>query len=394
MPHRSGITPASLRHHERVHRRSAHWHVVAVAVVVACAGCSSDDANVSAPTGTPAPASTTAAAATTTKPPEPTGSARSKSLCTAINARLAGAAASSESGSFQGHRVVFADRNLTGELLTARDAFYEQLSPLDRRILAVSSAPIDEPALDTKLRASALDWTPSEIRQLRTALIEAGRAATQSHVTYRLPATIYLAKESAAIYSGSPYTRCSAVFLAGPQPATILLHELYHVMSRYHPEIRPQLYALVGYHPCRVRLGSLGADVKDIVITNPDTDAFGETCITLADAGGEPVNYAPLLIGNGPYDGTPEGWTAIFDPILVEVRGNRPVVVNGKTKYRQMIAADYMRAVGENGSTEPYHPEELIAVNLQQVLMPSSSAAFDFPNAELLRELEATLASR
>ena len=288
---------------------------------------------------------------------------------------------------------MFADRNLTGELLTARDAFYEQLSPLDRRILAVSSAPIDEPALDAKLRASALDWTPSEIQQLRTALTEADRAATQSHVTYRLPATIYLAKESAAIYSGSPYTRCSAVFLAGPQPATVLLHELFHVMSRYHPEIRPTLYALVGYHRCRVHLGSLGADVKDIVITNPDTDAFGESCITLADAGGHPVDYVPLLIGNGPYDGSPSGWNTILDPVLVEVDGNQPVVTNGKTEYRQMISADYMRAVGGNGSTEPFHPEELIAVNLQQALMPSSQASFDFPNAELLRELKARLAS-
>jgi hypothetical protein len=348
---------------------------------------------VSAPTRTPAPSSTTAPASTTTTKPEPRGSARSKSLCATLDARLAGATASLPSGSFQGHRVAFANRDLTAELLTAHDAFYEQLSPLDRQILAVSDAPIDEPALDAKLRASTLDWTPNEIQDLRTALAEADQAATKSHVTFRLPGTIYLAKESAAIYSGSPYTRCAAVFLAGPQPATVLLHELYHVMSRHHPEIRPKLYALVGYRPCRVHLGSLGADVKDIVITNPDTDAFGETCITLPDDSGKPVTYVPLLIGNGPYDGSPSGWNSIFDPILVEVDGNRPVVINGKTKYRQTVSADYMRAVGGNGSGEPYHPEELIAVNLQQALMPSSQASFDFPNAELLRELKAKLAS-
>ena len=54
--------------------------------------------------------------------------------------------------------------------------------------------------------------------------------------------------------------------------------------------------------------------MKDIVITNPDTDAFGESCITLANAGGEPVSYVPLLIGNGPYDGTPEGWNDDLRP--------------------------------------------------------------------------------
>ena len=58
-----------------------------------------------------------------------------------------------------------------------------------------------------------------------------------------------------------------------------------------------------------------------------------------------------------------------------------------------MVSADYMRAVGGNGSSEPYHPEELIALNLQQALLPSSQASFDFPNVELLRELKADVAS-
>jgi hypothetical protein len=296
-------------------------------------------------------------------------------------------------GWFQGHQVVFADRDLTAELLTAHDAFYQQLSPLDRQILAVSEAPIDNAAMDARLKASALDWTPSDIQELRGSLAEADQAATAAHVTFRLPATIYLAKESAAIYSGSSYTRCSTVFMSGPQPATVLLHELYHVMSRANPQIRAELYALVGYEQCHVSLSSLGTDLKAIVITNPDTDAFGETCITLPDTAGRPVTYAPLLIGNGPYDGTPGGWTAILDPILVALHDNRPVVKNGKTQYREMIQPDYTRAVGENGTSEPFHPEELIALNLQQALMPNAQASNDFPNAQLLREVREKLAS-
>lgn len=288
---------------------------------------------------------------------------------------------------------MFADRDLTAELLTAHDAFYEQLSPLDRQILAISEAPIDEVALDAKLKASALDWTPSEIQALRTSLAQADQAATAARVTYRLPGTIYLAKESAAVYSGSPYTRCSAVFLPAPPSAAVLIHELFHVMSRYNPEIRAELYALVGYHPCHVSLSAVGADLENIVITNPDTDAFGGTCITLPDAAGKPVTYVPLLIGNGPYDGTPEGWTTILDPILVAVHANRPVVINGKTEYREMMSADYLRAVGSNGSAEPFHPEELIALNLQQALTPDSQASFDFPNLQLLRAVRDKLAS-
>jgi hypothetical protein len=360
---------------------------------VLCFGCSSKDATVAAPTSTPPAArtSTTAPAPTTTS--QPSASARSRSLCAALTERLAGVSGSLPSSSFQGHRIVFADRDLTAQLLTAPDAFSEQLSPLDRQILAISKAPIGKAALDAPLDASALDWTPSEIAALRTSLAEAERAAAAAHVTYRLPGTIYLAKESAAIYSGSAYTRCAAVFLPGALSAAVLIHELYHVMSRYNPQIRRELYALVGYRPCRVSLSSLGADLKDVVITNPDTDAFGETCITLPDVTGRPVTYVPLLIGNGPYDGTPVGWTIILDPILVALRGNRPVVRNGKTEYREMVAPDYMRAVGENGSGEPFHPEELIAVNLQQALIPNARAAPDFPNAQLLLAVKDKFAS-
>jgi hypothetical protein len=379
-------------HHERVSRRSTRSCGFALAVI--CVACSSNHATVSAPTRASAGSrTTTAAASTTATTPEPSASSQSKSLCATVTARLAGATASSPAGAFQGHRVVFANRDLTAELLTAHDAFYEQLSPLDRQILAISNAPIGKVALDARLNASALDWTPSEIQQLRTSLTQADQAATASHVTFRLPETIYLAKESAAIYSGSPYTRCSAVFLPGPQPAGVLIHELYHVMSRYNPQIRAALYALVGYRPCRVSLSSVGADLKDIVITNPDTDAFGETCITLPDAVGKPVRYVPLIIGNGPYDGTPEGWTTILDPILVALHDNRPVVINGKTTYRELISPDYMRAVGSNGRGEPFHPEELIAVNLQQALIPNAQASPNFPNAELLRAVKAKLAS-
>ena len=137
----------------------------------------------------------------------------------------------------------------------------------------------------------------------------------------------------------------------------------------------------------------MGDDLKEVVITNPDTDAFGETCITLPNPAGQPVDYLPLVVGNGVYDGTPAGWTNILDTILVELHERRPVVVDGKTKYRPMVLPDYERAVGGNGLDEPMHPEELIALNLEQALIPDSRAAFDFPNAQLVRTVKDKFAS-
>src|SRR6185503_8012387 len=113
-------------HHERVVRRPARW---GSAFLLLCVACSSNPPTVSAPTSGPSASRTTSAASTTTTT-EPSGAARSRSLCTNLTPRFAGAAASSPSSAFQGHRIVFANRDMTAELLTARDAFYEQLSPL------------------------------------------------------------------------------------------------------------------------------------------------------------------------------------------------------------------------------------------------------------------------
>jgi hypothetical protein len=291
---------------------------------------------------------------------------------------------------FQGHRVVMASRDLTGDLLTADDSFFRQMSALDRRILALSAAPVDKQAVIQHLRDTAQDWTPGEVNALRSSLAEAEQAANAAGIEFGLPQTVYLAKSPADLYSGSPHTRCATVFMPEPQPASILLHELYHVMSRLHPEIRAGLYALVGFDACHVDLRDLGPDVRDVVITNPDTEAFGEACITLQGPGG-PTRYTPLNIGQGAYDGTFDGWLHVFEPILVEVRDEKPVVAGGKTSSRP-LGPDYLDAVGGNGSREPFHPEELIALNLTQAVLPLPGTAPDFPNEQLVAQVKERLA--
>lgn len=343
----------------------------------------SGKSSVSSP-GSVKPASTTAA--NTTPTTATSQDIAPKAACEKITTDLESQLAGLSSATFQGHKVVIADNALTAKLLTSRDSFYAQLSPLDRQILAVSKDPIDGAELDAALSKAARDWDSLEVSDIRANIADAERRANAAGVKFKLPDTIVLAKTDSAMYSGSPYTRCSTVFSSGTLLPAVLLHELEHIVSRYNPEFRATLYPLVGYQPCKVSLNSLGEDVRPRVITNPDTEAFGEYCITLNNDAGQPTKYVPLLIGTGTYSGEPEGRTEILDPVLLEVVDNKAVVVGGVTSRTELHTRQYMEAVGLNGEFEAFHPEELIAINLAGAIVPEEGI---FPNRALVRAVKA-----
>ena len=367
-----------------------------VIIVAAQAGCSSSSNRGGANSSTTAVRASTSSAAdanqvsTTTRATTRTSVssevATPKAACQKIFGDLAPQLNGRSSAMFQGHKVVFADVALTSKLLTSRDSFYEQMSPLDRQILAVSKDPIDNVKLDADLTKAARNWDSIEISEMRATIAEAQRRADSAGVNFKLPSTIVLAKTSAEIYSGSPYTRCATVFSSGTMLPSVLLHEFVHIVSRYNPEFRATLYPMVGYAPCIVSLSSLGDDVRSRVITNPDTEAFGEYCITLKNDAGLPTQYVPLLIGTGEYSGKADGWTEILDPVLVEVVNDNAVVIDGVTSRTALFTQQYMEAVGLNGEFEPFHPEELVAINLAGAIVPEDGI---FPNRGLVADVKA-----
>ena len=293
---------------------------------------------------------------------------------TAIAGSPTSVSAAAKAVTFQKSTVTFINAKETALMLLANDPYRAQLSPTDRQILAVSGKPVSAQALDASLSKAGRDFTEKETAMVTAALATAAKRLAGIGVTLRLPPTIKIAKHDAAIFSGSPYTRANVVFLndafvdAVPAPllATVMAHELSHIASRVNPMARAAVYKLVGFTPCSVPLSSIGGDLRDRIITNPDTEDFGKFCIRLPEQSTTKW-YTNLIIASAPITGANFG--EVLRPVLIEVNtaGTSAVVINGKTSVRQLDEA-YAKAIGGNGLEEPFHPEEIVAINLQVAL--------------------------
>jgi hypothetical protein len=217
-------------------------------------------------------------------------------------------------------------------------------------------------------------------------------------LSLRLPPVVTLVKNDPRVYSGLPYTRATAVFTPQPLDPATLVHELWHVESRAnHAKVAP-LYAMVGYTPCSAPFASVGSDVTDVVITNPDTELFGEYCVTLENTSGKPTPYTPVVIANAPFDGSPEGFGHILDVALLEVdpATGQVVIEGGKTSRRAMFEPAtfraYAEAIGGNGLDEPFHPDEIIASSLgSKIRIVSDQSDPAITNPRLLDDLVAAI---
>jgi hypothetical protein len=298
---------------------------------------------------------------------------------------------------FQKSTIVFATAPETAALLTARDPYRLQLSPLDRRIIAGPNRPTTDAAIDQALRRAAREFTAVEKKEITLALQEIEETLAQQGYRLPIPAKVIIAKQDAQLYSGNPYTRANAIFLndkfiaqvillrkyAQKYMARVLLHEFWHVASRAYPERRTALYKMIGFTPCNIALSSLGADVRDRIITNPDVEDFGKFCIDLPD-GSETKRYTSLLIAGKSIDSN--SLNQALTPVLVEVQGESAVVNGGKTKLRKHDWIYYV-AIGGNGVGQAWQPEEIIAKNLETAFVGEASS--DSPDLKLARRIAA-----
>ena len=155
----------------------------------------------------------------------------------------------------------------------------------------------------------------------------------------------------------------------------MLTHELFHIFSPYNPELRKQLYEVIGYQVGPKLFPP--EDLKDFLIINPDT--FKCPCyIELRNAKYMPIIYSKTEFGNHsgeeeyrpPWKGEFMGGTTFFDYMtfgLIEVKifdeKCVPVIRNNKpTILDERDLPDYLEKVGSN--TEYFvHPEEILADN-------------------------------
>ncbi len=294
-------------------------------------------------------------------------------------------------------QVRFASAAESRQLLATRDAFVAAMSIYDRsartgRREAVTEADFVQFAAD-----QALEWQPAEVAKLSLSI--AGISELLRTLKLPLPREVLLVKTTGREEADTPYTRGNAIVM--PQPYLtvaaaeidrVIIHEIFHVISRHVPERRNALYAIVGFRDC----GPLAwpPELEPRRITNPDAPD-SRYCITLERDSDAETFYPVLFAKEESFDPTLPGTfleRMVFRLLAVMGSGANWSVSRAGAALVLLdpgSVPEYFSAIGRN-TRYIIHPEEILADNF--ILLARGERKVRTPR--ILDDLERVLAGR
>ncbi len=260
-------------------------------------------------------------------------------------------------------------------LLANEDAYLKRMSPFDRaaRIGKAEAPSVAEFA--AYVGAQAVDYTDAEIATVKAAL-ETIRPAL-SALELSLPATITMAKTNGREDIDAPYCRGPLIVL--PQShigrselPDIIIHEVFHVFSSHHPELREKLYGLLGFVRCVEPPLAPSVDARRF--TNPDAMGM-DYAISVMHEDRDIMVMPTLLAKSAAFDMAKKG--RVFEQIdfvLLElsVSDGKAALVEKDGELVTHLAASvpgFLRAMSRN-TNYIWHPEEVLADNFVRAVRP------------------------
>lgn len=272
--------------------------------------------------------------------------------------------------------VRFATRQEGIDILTAEDEFAQSLTRFDLQVRLGTSEQTSKYAWRKTVAEQVLDWTDDDQKNVLAAMNEL--PAKLKSFRLPLPQETLLILTTGKEEAGAAYTRANAIVLpktvARRTPAqleSLLLHELFHVLSRQSREARRELYRIIGFEltdPINLP-PQLGARK----MTNPD--APGIDCVIELNANGQQLTAAPIIYAT-PAEFDPKHGTSLFNYLTVRLlvleqregrlqvamKGEQPVVLDPRK------VDSFFEQVGRN-TDYIMHPDEILADNFVHLVL-------------------------
>lgn len=302
-------------------------------------------------------------------------------------------------------QLEFASLETGRTLVSTRDNFIGALSRFDRQVRLQTDGEATEAALLEFLAREVVAWddaatgndpVEATTRTLITQSIERLRPKLESF-RIPLPKTVLLVQMSGKEEANAAYTRGTAIMLPKPRIQKmkpdaldrLLLHELFHVLSRNAPELRRDLYRIIGFHVCDpMALPSAMADLK---LTNPDAPLI-DCRIELTDDG-ETCWAAPILYSSSAtYDAIkkpPLFQYLTFRLMKLEEHDGRwrPLVKDGDPALIDPAQSkSFADQIGQN-TKYIIHPDEVLADNFVFLVMQTEK----LPSPEIIERMSERL---
>lgn len=261
----------------------------------------------------------------------------------------------------------FASAEEARELLATEDAFTQAWSVFDIES-RLGKADGNKAELLSFISQQVMEWSDTDRQKINAALRRIDKRIAEQNLKLSLKKEVVLVKTTAKEEGGAVgYTRGNYIVLGEAfkdmkeaDLDKLLVHELFHVISRSNPVLREKLYGLIGF---RMMPEIAYPEVlRALRITNPDatqTDSY----INLK-VGEELVSCMMILYAKGNYEGG--SFFKYLSIGFLRVDGEEtktPVIgAEGPVIFGMGEVENFYEQVGKN-TQYIIHPEEIMADN-------------------------------
>lgn len=271
--------------------------------------------------------------------------------------------------------IEFADVSDGRVALRKSDAFINSLSRFDKQARLKTKKDISTKQFLDFVSSHVREWKKDDRQKLRKVISEIRPKLARFDLPF--PKTVQLVHTSGMEEGGAAYCRGNSIVLPTgvlrrkpKQLETLIIHELFHVMSSHNPALRQELYAIVGFKPCGVV--DLPESLADRRITNPDAPSI-EHAVTLSIEGKNqkavPILYASVA-NYVPEEGKSFFRYMQFRLMVVKKQGKRfrPLLHDGKPVLLDpKNTPSYFDKIGHN-TQYIIHAEEVLADNFVHLI--------------------------
>eukprot|EP00743_Colponemidia_sp_Colp-15_P002352 GILK01002549.1.p1 GENE.GILK01002549.1~~GILK01002549.1.p1 ORF type:complete len:326 (-),score=33.58 GILK01002549.1:322-1212(-) len=254
------------------------------------------------------------------------------------------------------------------------DSFISAQSEFDRSARLQTKEHVELDAYLHFLSMSVREWSESET-QLMSRILNCTRDRFSWMHGFPLPSQVLIVKTSGLEEGAAAYTRRNDVIVF-PENYLIqdekkiyetMVHEFFHVASKFSPTFREAVYQLISYVPLDQTIG-YPPSLSDQRITNPDGPVLDFYLQVTANLSNVTHDVVPILYAERPYDGGVFFSYMKFSLMAITKESGswQPLLENDKPMLLVPSDTDYLARIGHPKHTYIIHPDEISATNFQQ----------------------------
>ncbi len=294
----------------------------------------------------------------------------------------------SQANSNQIDNITFATAKQASELLKKEDAYTKRWSTFDIQA-RLHKTDGNKQELINLTASQTKDWQDDEKNKIKTAIGEINARISSANLHLNIPHLVFIKSSMQSEGDADGYTRDNLIVLKDniatlpkEKLTNLLIHELFHILTRDNKAFREKMYNIIGFHLTNEII--IPPPMSNLLIANPDAPVL-DSYITVK-VGDKTVDCVMVLFSRRHYQGG--NFFDYMDIGLAELqdKDNHKVVAlsdeNQPIVYRLEEASNFFEQVGIN---TPYiiNPEEILAENFVYALIDKKG----LPDQEIVNKI-------